>query len=350
MLCLPRNLHFQVHQVLCLPRNLHFEVHQALHLPRICASRFRKRCTCHEICTSRFTKCCACHEICTSRFTKCCACHEICTSRFTKCCACHEICTSRFTKRCTCHEICTSRFTKCCTCNETCKRATCPKVTIHCTCHEIRAPRRSPPCPKRCTCHENCISKQNSSDPLHLSRKVATMYQNAHGATTRAQSPEAPAAGPHLFVSLRSRSAHYIDNVERHECTVNSSELAGHARALQRSKHQLLFHYRKNPSVCPHCLGKNATEFLLIGGAVFIHRWTGLTTPPTSLLVLYGRLTQRSRMRRRCKVGKQTSARLLRPILSWHKQQASQRTSQQMTQKEGVRERERETERERGAH
>ena len=70
LLCLPRNLHFEVHQALCLPQNLHFE-------------------------TLRFTKCCACHEICTSRFTKRCACHEICTSRFTKRCAYNEICTSR---------------------------------------------------------------------------------------------------------------------------------------------------------------------------------------------------------------------------------------------------------------
>ena len=48
----------------------------------------------------------------------------------------------------------------------------------------------------------------------------------------------------------------HIDDVERRECTVNSSKFAGHGRALQRSKHQLLFTYRKNPSVCPRCLGK----------------------------------------------------------------------------------------------
>ena len=29
----------------------------------------------------------------------------------------------------------------------------------------------------------------------------------------------------------------HIDDVERHECTVNSSELAGHSRDAQRSKH-----------------------------------------------------------------------------------------------------------------
>ena len=34
MLYLPRNLHFEVYQVLCLPRNLHFEVHQILPLQR----------------------------------------------------------------------------------------------------------------------------------------------------------------------------------------------------------------------------------------------------------------------------------------------------------------------------
>ena len=34
MLCLPRNLHMEVHKVLCLPRNLHMEVHKVLCLPR----------------------------------------------------------------------------------------------------------------------------------------------------------------------------------------------------------------------------------------------------------------------------------------------------------------------------
>ena len=55
MLRLPRNLHFEVHQVLrlhlhlevhkvlCLPRNLHFELHKVLCLSRKCY-------TCHENC------------------------------------------------------------------------------------------------------------------------------------------------------------------------------------------------------------------------------------------------------------------------------------------------------------
>ena len=79
---------------------------------------------------------------------------------------------------------------------------------------------------------------------LALSRKVITMCENAHGATTRAQSLEARARPHPDFV--RAVEMHF-DDFEKHECAVNSSELAGYARPLQRSKHQLLFSYRKNP-------------------------------------------------------------------------------------------------------
>ena len=81
------------------------------------------------------------------------------------------------------------------------------------------------------------------------------MYQNAQCTTTRAQSLEAPAAGRQI---LRACAVEvHIDDVENNECTVKSNEFAGHSRALQRSKHQLLFHYRKNPSARPRCLGEN---------------------------------------------------------------------------------------------
>ena len=77
------------------------------------------------------------------------------------------------------------------------------------------------------------------------------MRENEHGATTRAQSLEAPAAGKQI---LRAYAVEmHFDDFEKRECTVNSSELAGHGRALQRSKHQLLFPYRKNP-----CVGKSS--------------------------------------------------------------------------------------------
>ena len=128
---------------------------------------------------------------------------------------------------------------------------------------------------KCCTCHEKCISKLKirSLAPATTSRlwstkargfpcacheMYVTMCENAHGTTTRAQSLEAPAADTQILRACAVEM--HIDDVERHECTVNSNELAVHAGALQRSKHQLLFYYRKNPSVCPHCLGKKNTN------------------------------------------------------------------------------------------
>ena len=70
------------------------------------------------------------------------------------------------------------------------------------------------------------------------------MCENAHGATTRAQSLEAPAAGRQILRACAVEM--HVDDFERYECTVDSSELAVHARTLQRSKHQLLFYYRNN--------------------------------------------------------------------------------------------------------
>ena len=106
-------------------------------------------------------------------------------------------------------------------------------ATKRATCHEIRVPRRSPPCPKCCTCHEICISKYNRSDPsrpsrkvdfappkhkvpLRLPRKVITMSENVHGATTRAQSREAPAVDT-LILRACAVNMH-VDDFERHEC------------------------------------------------------------------------------------------------------------------------------------
>ena len=64
------------------------------------------------------------------------------------------------------------------------------------------------------------------------------MCENAHGATTRAQSLEAPAADTQIqracAVGVR------VDNFERRECIVNSSELAGHGRAAQPSNATIL--------------------------------------------------------------------------------------------------------------
>ena len=166
----------------------------------------------------------------TARFARCCTCHEICTSTFTKCCACREIYTARFTKRCACHEFCASRFTKCCTCHESAlrrspiaapatKSANEPHVQqsrftapltksellddhhhVQSAAPAMKTAFRSKTAPIPSTCHENRLAstKTRGKVPLRLPRKVITTCENAHGATTRAQSLEAPARGTHI--------------------------------------------------------------------------------------------------------------------------------------------------------
>ena len=82
------------------------------------------------------------------------------------------------------------------------------------------------------------------------------MCENAHGTTTRVL--EAPAAGPQI---LRACAVEvHMDDVERHECTVNSNELAVPARAPQRSKHTFFSPTVRTPQ-CAHTVwGKKLTE------------------------------------------------------------------------------------------
>ena len=78
------------------------------------------------------------------------------------------------------------------------------------------------------------LEHQSTRFPLRLPRKVTTMCENAHGATTRVQSLEAPARGTQ---TLRA-------------CAVDkSNELAGHGRAGQRSKHSCFSTTVRTPSV-----------------------------------------------------------------------------------------------------
>ena len=76
---------------------------------------------------------------------------------------------------------------------------------------------------------------------------MITMSENAHGTTTRAQSLEAPAAGTQIQRACSVEM--HIDDVERHECTVNSSELAGYARAAHLSKHSCFSLTVRTPSM-----------------------------------------------------------------------------------------------------
>ena len=222
-------------------------------------------------------KCCVCHEIYTSRFTKCCTCHEVCTSRFTKCCAYTTKSTLRFTKCCACHE--THRGSQ--SAARATKSANEPHVQklrfINRTCHEIRAARRSRPCPKYCTRHKICtlrsktapVTKFDVEPPKHevslaLATKSDRMYEHAHGTTTRAQSREALA--PATQISRACAVQMHFDDCGRHECTVNSSELAVDVGALQRSKHQLLYSYTVRTPKCVHTVwGKKKKNVAKLG-------------------------------------------------------------------------------------
>ena len=73
------------------------------------------------------------------------------------------------------------------------------------------------------------------------------MCENAHGATTRAQSLEAPAADAQIQQAC-AVEMHFHD-FERHECTVSSSESAAHARAAHQSKHSCYSTSVRTPSV-----------------------------------------------------------------------------------------------------
>ena len=137
--------------------------------------------------------------------------------RETKCCACHEICTSRFTNA--------ARDTK--SANE--PHVQKPRFTAPVTKSEVlddhhhvqsaalatKAAFRSKTAPIPC---KSTLEHKNTKFPLRLRQVLRACAVEAR-----------------------------VDDVERHECTANSSELAVHGRALQRSKHQLLFTYCKNP-------------------------------------------------------------------------------------------------------
>ena len=112
--------------------------------------------------------------------------------------------------------------------------------------------------PRQCARVRSVSRKSRDLDGVQRGDGGDEVKVNARGATTRAQSPEAPASATQI---LRACAVEvHIDDVENHECTVNSSELAVHGRALQRSKRQLLFHYRKN-SQCAHTIwGTNVTK------------------------------------------------------------------------------------------
>ena len=218
VLRLPRNLHFEVHQVLCLPRNLHFEVHQSA-VPAT-KSALRGSQSAAPATKSHYSQMRGHRNL---HFEV----HKAAPTA-TKSANEPHVQKSRFTAPVTKSELLDDH-------HHVQSAAPATKTAL-----------RSKTAPIPCTCHEKSTLKhQNTRFPLRLPRKVTTMYENAHGTTTRAQSREALA--PATQISRACAVEMHFEDFERHECTVNSSELASHARALQRSKHQLLYTYRKNP-------------------------------------------------------------------------------------------------------
>ena len=175
VLYLPQSLHFEVHKVLYLPRSLHFEVHKVLYLPRNLHFKVHK-----ALRLPRNLRIEGHRALCLLR--------KLQTSHMSK--SDDSLHLSR--------NLSSSTIT---------------------------------------TCHENCI------DPLHacMSRKVefgapkrevslAPATKSDHHERKMRTAPQQDERGRACAVQM------HIDNFERHECSVNSSELAAHARALQRSK------------------------------------------------------------------------------------------------------------------
>ena len=160
MLYLPRNLRFEAHQALCLPGNLHFEFHKVL----------------------RATKSIEGHRVL---------------------CLPGNLPTNHMSKS-----------------HDSLHLSRNPLLGNH---HHVQSAEpatktafRSKTAPIPCTCHEkSTLEHQNTRFPLRLPRKAATMCENAHGTTTRAQSLEAPAAATQI---LRACAVEMHFDFESHEC------------------------------------------------------------------------------------------------------------------------------------
>ena len=215
--CLPRNLHFEVHQVLCLPRNVHFEVHQVLYLPRnlhfevhqaLCLPRNLHLEVHKVICLPRnlrievHHKCCACHEILYIEGHR-----VLCLPRNLRIEG-HIVLrlpgnphrgsqsAAPATKSANEPHVQKSQFTAPVTKSELLDDHRHVQSAAPATKSAFRS--QTPPIP--CTCHEkSTLEHQNTRFPLRLPRKVITMCENADGTTTRAQLLEAPAADTQIL-------------------------------------------------------------------------------------------------------------------------------------------------------
>ena len=202
------------------------------------------------ICTSRFTKCCACDKICTSRFTKSALRGSPTAVRATKSALRGSQSAAPATKSALRGSQSAVPATKSALQDSqsaapatksarrgsqsavpATKSANEPDVekqrfTVPVTKSELvedhhhvqsaatamKTAVRSKTAPIPCACHDqSTLDHENTRFLLRLPRKVTTMCENAHGATTRAQSK-------------------CMWTIQRYECAVNNNELAVHAR------------------------------------------------------------------------------------------------------------------------
>ena len=197
-------LHLEVYKVLHLPRNLHFEVHQGLRLPRNLRGRQVLRLPRNLL-----------FEV-----------HKS-AAPATKSANEPHVEKLRFTAPVTKSQLVEDHH------------------HVQSTVPVTKAAFQSKTAPIPCTCHEkSTLDHENTRFPLHLPRIVTTICDNAHCTTTRARSLEAPAAPTQI-----SRACAVEMRLEDSR-DMNALYIAANSwspRALQRSKHQLLFPYRKNP-------------------------------------------------------------------------------------------------------
>ena len=183
--CACHDLHFEVHHALCLPRNLHLEVRQVLHLPR------NLHIEAHRQSAAPATKS-ALRGSPSAVPTKSLPRGSLSAVSATKSANEPHVQKSRFTAPVTKSELLDDHH------------------HVQSAAPATKTAFRSKTAPIPCTCHEkSTLEHQNTRFSLRLPRKVTTMYQNAHGTTTRESAVARSTRRGHPdSASLRSRNAH----------------------------------------------------------------------------------------------------------------------------------------------
>ena len=221
---LPRNLHFDVHKALRLPQKLHFEVYKVLRLPR---NLHRGSQSAVPVLVTK-----SAHQGSQSAapVTKSARRGSLSAAPATKSAlrGFEVDKVLRLPRNLQTIHMCKSYDSLHLSRNQSASKI--DHHHVQSTTLSMKSALRSKTAPIPCTCHEkSTLDHQSTRLPSRLPRKVTTVCENAHGTTTRAQLGQAPAVATQI--SRACAVEMHVDDFERHECTVNSSELAAHARA-----------------------------------------------------------------------------------------------------------------------